>query len=68
MKADTERHYLESTKRPMMAEILSFNRFATPFLRKRDKRKKVISKAGKAVIAQKRCSTAIFRSDVFTAC
>ena len=34
MKADTERHYLESAKANglMMAEILSFNRFATSFL------------------------------------
>ena len=56
MKADTERHYLESAQAGglMMAEILSFNRFATRlFSESGTNAKKVISKAGKAVIAQK---------------
>ncbi|NLZ66229.1 MAG: hypothetical protein GX910_00990 [Clostridiaceae bacterium] len=56
MKADTERHYLESAKANglMMAEILSFNRFATRlFSESGTNAQKVISKAGKAVIAQK---------------
>lgn len=56
MKADTERHYLESEQAGglMMAEILSFNRFATRlFSESGTNAQKVISKAGKAVIAQK---------------
>ncbi len=56
MKADTERHYLESAQAGglMMAEVLSFSRFATRlFSESGTNAEKVISKAGKAVIAQK---------------